>query len=162
MVKRGILFILAVCVGACASDAVNAPLKDFSKNSETSSGDALVNTAIMAVALVGRVNVGHLAVSKDGSPTSIALSGKIFLKQQFPVPLSNLQLRLNKIENDKFIPIVDFTTERDGSFAISRPIKKGNYQLLVIDPRYRGEFKISLQESVQNQIFEIESNIQRK
>ena len=86
-----------------------------------------------------------------------ALSGKIYFKAQMPFPVSNVQLRLIKITNNKSENILDFNTNRDGFFEITRPLEKGDYQLLVVDPRYKGDFKIPLNDGpLRDLIFEVE------
>jgi hypothetical protein len=90
-----------------------------------------------------------------GRPPIEALTGKVVLKSDIPIPLAHLTLGLFQIQNSRKKLIVEFTTDSDGSFRITRPLQMGFYELVVIDKKYEGTFPVSLENSAaRNRIFE--------
>jgi hypothetical protein len=92
-------------------------------------------------------------------PHVTALSGKVLLKSDMPIPLSKVRvgLFLKGPSGKKFI--YEFSSDTDGSFNITRPLQKGIYELAVTDPRYQGSMEVSLTD---NPVTDVSFEISKK
>lgn len=79
-------------------------------------------------------------------PRAAALSGRVQTSEEMPRPLAGVRVGLFKKQGEQWLQVHEFSTDRDGTFAITRPIERGAYQLRSTDPRYQGVIPLSLDE----------------
>ncbi len=77
-----------------------------------------------------------------------AIEGKVFLRNDVPTPIKNLQIALlKKLPDQKWIEISRLSTEGDGSFRFTQKLGSGVYEIKIVDNRYLGSLKVTLEES---------------
>ncbi len=107
--------------------------------------------------LLGLVGVPQGSQAQAGrAPEIAAVTGKVLLKSEFPIPLSKVKLGLFGLDSGKEKLMTEFSSEADGTFQITRPVKKGKYKIQVTDTRYEGGAELNLTEApVRDLILEV-------
>ena len=89
-------------------------------------------------------------------PIREALSGQVIRKGDIPIRVSRAPLRLSVFKNGKWETVLEFNSESDGTFRITRPLLPGQYDLRIVSNKYEGVIPVQLQKDpVENLIFEV-------
>ena len=117
--------------------------------------ERVVNSKVTAPVLLPTTS-GVVAVQPQDLPRGAALSGRVLLKGEMPRSLGGVRVGLFRQETKAWKTVHEFSSSQDGTFEITRPVEKGNYELRVTDPRYQGTMPVNLDErALQGLLFEV-------
>lgn len=78
------------------------------------------------------------------SPARAGIGGVLMLQGELPVPLNGVRLKLLGQKNGQWQELSELQTERGGKFAFTRELEPGAYRLRIEDPRYQGDWPLTL------------------
>lgn len=132
-------FQIALCMllsTSCRSQVVNPDNRSIWSSSEQSGNPQTANQQIQD------------AISR--SPSG-AIEGRVQLDADLPIPLSGVLLGLYNSQGKE---ISLLTTDTDGSFRITQKLRRGKYELRILDRRYHGQMAVDLEDQpVKNLVF---------
>lgn len=112
--------------------------------------NSLLDSPVYPIPAVGR------PVDPLSRPIIEAVSGQVISKGDMPIRVSRAPLRLSVLKNAKWETVIEFNSETDGSFRITRPLLPGRYELRIISNKYEGAIPLDLQNHpIKNLVFEV-------